>query len=347
MAKNRGKIKNRISGIANTRGKEKALLSAKDYKQAEVAVTKDESSKLSKTFKSFFKPRIKNKTKGKKGVKLDALSWFFITIATGVVLSLLYIALQFGAKSEQQIVGYEHYNKDLNFYLTIPYEWQTVKLDADLIDKAVKKATGGVTFDMSLFSLKDEIVPLTLLVTVPEDDDRPFSKFMTFAFNGSDQNFSRLADTDSLKKDFKVLLESLDHKNVKVESVENISTDSIFGVLLKGNATLEGTKIQYYQYHEPAGANILTLTYGSTEKTKEKKVITEIANLLSSLTYFSGGASLGNTSTQDVERIDPLGDILEGTNGKNTEDSKSDDVEVKVDETQSEGDIEIKVENKK
>lgn len=283
---------------------------------------------VSKIIPSFIKDRKKNTNKKTDKKPLDAMSKFFIVVTLTIVGLLIYIAYGLTV-SEENFKGQEYYDENLNMSLIIPQEWNIATPDEEFIKKAVFESTGGISFDMNMNSLQEEVVPLALAVKGKEGD-KIFKKFMTLAYRGSDSKYSYLKDKVKLMDDFKLLLKKLEHKDIKVDEVKDIEKNNMAGILLKGSGVLEGKKVYYYQYFETAGANTLTITYGTTEK--KNKAIEDINNVLAGLFYHKGGEYLP-TPIKDEIREEAL---------KKHEESKKDEVEVKVEQSTKEGNIEVK-----
>lgn len=226
----------------------------------------------------------------KKLKKLDGLSWFFIITTIAIIVSLSYAGYRLTVKADEAKKALnQYYDENLNFSVTIPDKWQAASPDGDHIFDVVRKVTGGILFDMRLHSLTEEVVPLAL-VENSQEKGKKYAKYMTLAFRGSDEKYSYLQDKIKLMDEFKKLLKKTGHTDIKVDEVKDVKDEEFFGILLKGSAKMKNRKIHYYQYYEPAGANILIITYGTTKD--PEKGIDDIKEVLKTLVYYEGGEFL-------------------------------------------------------
>lgn len=233
--------------------------------------------------------------------KLDAMSWF-ILIATFVTsLSflvggvLMYISTK---EVESRRSGMFYYDNYLNFSMIIPEGWQAAAPEDTDLRQIVLNVTGGVTWDMEHHRLPREVVPLALVQETPrnfhelsQEERLSNAKFMTFAFKGADSGYSYLRDHGKLQEDFKALLETLDHTNVEVVETINMGTQTndpdLVGVLLRATAMIDNYNVNYTQYLEAAGSNILIVTYGSIYDFEDQ--LDDIRTILNTLVYLPGG----------------------------------------------------------
>lgn len=212
------------------------------------------------------------------------LSIFMIVSTVLLVLSVGYIAYTMIDRAEATN-GRDYVDKALNFTLNVPYTWEVQAPDSKAVEEEVSKVTGGVLFNMRLHALQKELVPLALVE--PDPNSKLFKKIMTISFRGSDINYSYLNDSVTLMKDFEKLLKKLGNKKVKVTSVEPISEEYMKGFLIRGSGVLDKKNVSYVQYYEPAGANIMTITYGTTGDSDD--AIDDINRITRSLVYLEGG----------------------------------------------------------
>jgi hypothetical protein len=257
----------------------------------------------------------KNKNSFVSAIKsLDWLSWFFIIIliTVSVYMASFLFALN-KAVEEEGVVGDAYYDELLNFNLTIPHNWQGAKPDEAHVKEVVREITGGILFDMKLHSLTDELVPLALIVPPEVGSKDPFAKFMTLAFRGTDDEFAYLQDKVKLMDDFKSLLKSMEHTDIKVKEIKDIKNEELFGIMLEGSAKLKDQTIYYTQYLEPAGANIMIVTYGSTIKDEGVKDITTI---LSTLIFNEGGEFLPTPLQEEMIEATKKQDALDAKNAE-------------------------------
>lgn len=220
----------------------------------------------------------------RKIVKGDKLSVFMVVSTVLLVGCVGYIAYTMIDRAEASN-GRDYVDKALNFTVNVPYSWEVSTPDSKNLEKEVAKTTGGVLFNMRLHALDKELVPLALIQ--PDPNSKSFSKIMTMAFRGSDINYSYLNDKKALKKDFKTLLKKLGNKDLHVSAVDPISTEYLKGFIVSGYGTLDKRKISYVQYFEPAGANIMSITYGTIGDSSE--ALDDIERITRSLVYFEGG----------------------------------------------------------
>lgn len=229
--------------------------------------------------------------------KVDFVSLVFISL--GVMLFLSGVFIVYRAFSSQEIFhdADYYYNEDLNFSFYVPHGWELAAPEGDEVKSVVKEVTGGVLFDMMYHRLTKEIVPLAM-VQKPTDGKIQYAKFMTFAFRGADDEYSYLNDKEKLKGDFKKLLEETEHKSVNILSAEDYKKEMMNGVLLKATATFEGENVNYIQYLEPAGKNILIVTFGAIKSHEES--LKELEEILSTLKYHEGGVTAPPSIQKDM-----------------------------------------------
>lgn len=254
----------------------------KDFKkEAELKAVKLQTPYTDKEKKNSVKKRRKFLTSLRKSNKL---SIFMITSTVLLVVGVGYIAYQLTDKAEASN-GRDYVNKPLNFTMNVPYSWEVEAPDTKAVEDEVSKTTGGVLFNMRLHALRKELVPVVLVQ--PDPENKLFKKIMTVAFRGSDINYSYLNDSKTLKADFGKLLKQLGNKKIEVSSVEPINEEYMKGFYIRGKGVLDKKKVSYLQYFEPAGANIMSITYGTTGESDD--ALEDINRITRSLVYLEGG----------------------------------------------------------
>lgn len=206
---------------------------------------------------------------------------------SSITLGLYFYSQPAPTASRFVATGRSYYDPDLNFSLTLPFGWDVATMSRQTENQVVSQSTGGLAFGMAQFSLIKPIAPLTLYIP-SSSPSLPYSKYMIISFQGSDQNYSFLQNPVTLVSDFQSNLAGLGQKDVAVSQVKLFNNSAMHGILLQGTAKLKTTLIHYYRYFEPAGANILTITYSSTGT--GANAISTISQLLTSLIYYQGGA---------------------------------------------------------
>lgn len=273
-------------------------------------------NKTKKTHK-LFGAKVEKKIPLRKRLKsLDPISWFMIVTLLGFLGVMLVLLLNLQKEAEATQAGDEYYDDLLNFTLKIPHGWEGAKPDEHHVKEVVREVTGGILFDMQLHSLTDELVPLALIMQPEEGSEDPFAKFMTLAFRGSDDEYTYLDDKVKLMDDFKALLKSSEHTDIKVKEVKEINNSKLSGIIIDATAKLADQKIHYVQYLEPAGANIMAVTYGSTIKSNGVKDITTV---LDTLIYHEGGEFAPTPIQEDMIEETKKQDALDEENAKQEE----------------------------
>lgn len=235
------------------------------------------------------------KNSGKETLKVNKSTQLWkVSAITSTALFLVSLGVTVylvNRPSSKPVVGgtsSTYYDKYLNLSLNVPSGWYIAKMPSSVESNAVVTSTGGLTFDMGQFSLNKDIAPFTLYKP-SYSGNYPYSKFMIFDFRGSDQTYSYLSNPVNLIDGFESDLRGLGETNIKVSKVTSISNSVLRGILLKGSASIKGHIFDYYRYFEPAGANILTITYGYVG-TSNNTFISDISNALSSLVYYTGSS---------------------------------------------------------
>lgn len=222
---------------------------------------------------------------------------FFVFIPISVFLAVItgiYLFVQTDKAKELQ--GYTYYDNYMNFSLTIPEQWSVTNPDTKSVKDTVFKATDGVLFDMIYHTLPKEVVPLSLVTSRTTDNKKAklrSTKFFTMAFRGSSEGHPYLADLTNVMDDLKAMLNALQYSDIKIiDTVDLTKTGDkdLSGILVKASANVgDGVIVNYLQYLEPAGSNIMVATYGSTKS--HKKGLEDIKEILSTLRYYEGGQS--------------------------------------------------------
>lgn len=246
---------------------------------------------------------------------MDVLIISILLVSLLILVTLLVgagviIVKEARAKDALPSKGYYYHDNYLNFELIIPEGWVVAAPEESRIREIVQSITDGVVWDMRYHKLTQEVVPIALIQKIPEsvkDADREkklkYAKFMTLGFRGSDEDYSYLQDTEKLKQDFKTLLEKLEHKDVEIIEVTNLGLKGdkeLTGILLKAVATYDDIKINYVQYYEPAGKNIMFVTYGSLADFKEQ--IKDIRKVLKYLVYLPGGVTAPAAIQEEMKK---------------------------------------------
>lgn len=225
----------------------------------------------------------------------------FLVILSGVAISYgEEIRAAFTKKSNIDIsTGYEYYDNYMNFSMVIPGEWAVTNPDSAIIKEEVPKLTNGVLYDVTYHRLSKEVVPVTLVQQSSEDDlsqeERlKKARFITMAVRPSDATHSYTKNLVNLMDHLKGMLESLDYSDVKIHEAFDTRTlkkgsgyDDMQGVLIHASALVSGVTINYTQYIEPVGANLLIFTYGSTNTFKDQ--LEGLRSLLGYLVFHPGG----------------------------------------------------------
>lgn len=211
-----------------------------------------------------------------------------VAIAGGTALFLYKVSKDSPVTLKNGLSYYDYY---LNFSMIIPGDWQVANPDSEFIKEIVPKQTGGLLYDIRHHRLDREVVPITL-VQHPDDPNidketkLSGARFMTMAIRPSDTNHSYLNDMMALGDQLKQMLESLNYSDVTIEEIidtryqpEGSLYDGMYGVVVHAKALVDGVWVNYTQYFEPAGANILIFTFGSTyghdQQVKDIKTLTE------------------------------------------------------------------------
>lgn len=250
------------------------------------------------------------KPKDEKGIRglynrtigsMDKVTQVYTYIGLAIVLftGALFIEATINKSQEDM---YEMYtDTDLNFRIAIPHGWQAAKPEVENVKKAVFDETKGkVAFDMYEHSLGKEVVPIAILNA--DSDSKSFAEFATLSFRGSESEFGYLSDLVNIKDDVKSLLESSDNKEVEVYDVaETTISDTFTGVLVKARAIFELEEVEYYVWYEPAGANLLTITYGATGM-KEKEMMKSLEFIIGGIIYDQ--PTIGMTEAEELKYLD-------------------------------------------
>jgi hypothetical protein len=280
---------------------------------------------------------------------VDPLSWFFIFAGSLTTLGVLFMVV-LGIVSTQANAmtagSQSYYDQNMNFSLVVPAKFSIATPDPEETAEEVQKVTGGVLFDMKYHTLSKELVPVALVENA-RSTDVTYDSFMTLAFRGADAEYTYMQDQVKIMDDFKTLLKSMDHTDIKVSSVENYSKGDLRGVLLRGSGVLKEKSIKYLQYFEPAGKNMLIVTYGYVGGS-EKEALNDIDKVIGSLIYQEGGVLLQERGDGAVPsgtiRVDQsVGtDLSTQTESGTPTESKEDGIKAKVESDDSSS---IKVKN--
>jgi hypothetical protein len=233
----------------------------------------------------------------KKRIWVFILS-LFLVVALGVTSWLLWASYK-GVTTPT--TGVQYYNESLNFSVMVPTGWQYGTPNDVRVKEESKALTGGILFDMRYYALTKELVPITMIQKSPTGNKDDFVKFMTLAFTGSDRNYLYLQDKVKLMDDFKAYMTELKHTDIVISSVEDVNSTKLHGIVLYAAGTLSGKRINYIQYFEPAGANILTATYGYTGKVM-KKPLKDLEYVVGSILYLQGALDMGTKSDEDIAK---------------------------------------------
>lgn len=275
-----------------------------------------------------------------KGAELEKRirkqNWLLIGITVlfaGILLAVVIYGLSSlnkSMKEESYIKSTSSYHDNyLNFSMDIPNSWEVRNPEPESVKEAVVKATGGLVFDIMHNVLNTELVPLALVHTpkgegLSEDARKKGMKFLTLAIRGSDKDYSYLRDNLVLMDNFKEMLTNLEFKDVKIleaSSMEGKSNNNgLWGTMIKATAVQDGVAVNYLQYFEAVGNNILIVTYGSSASHNEG--IKEIGDLLNTLVFHEGAVILDEESKEELSNkplpeqqgsLTPLVEFITGT----------------------------------
>ena len=216
----------------------------------------------------------------------DKLSIFFTVSTIAIVGALGYYAYNQTKQANYEASITPYYDENLNFSLDIPKEWTINEGNKSAIKTQVLNDSSGMNFDLSKYPLSKEVVPLALIKKPEDKNAKVLDKYMTIAFKPTkEQDFTELDDKLQILDDFKSMLVKLKHTDVKVTSVKENRTGEMNGVLARATGLLKNTPMVYYQYFEPAGRNILVITYGSSHPDADH--IGDINKILKNLHYYN------------------------------------------------------------
>lgn len=230
---------------------------------------------------------------------IDPLSWVFIGLGAVVFAGVIWITSALFVESEAFPAGEKFYESNLNLTVNVPHGWEIATPDEENVKETVREATKGLLFDTRAHTLKEEVVAAALVLQPTDlNAKNNFAKFLTIAFRGSNTEHTYLDDEIKLMDQFKSLLTTTGHTDVKVLDVEEDTNFNSGGVIIRGTAILQEQKIKYIQYFEPAGANLLVVTYGTTKGFNEG--IKDIGQMLNSLQYHDGDVFVPDSYKNEI-----------------------------------------------
>lgn len=213
--------------------------------------------------------------------KLDGVTW--LMLGTLIICSLsiavggVFYYLGNKAKEEQEVTGFYHYDDDLNFSVVIPDKWAFETPQKEMIQRMVDVENQGVLWDMTLHKLPHGVVPLVMMkeeVVINDqgeevllEENKAFVDFMTLAFRGFEEEDDPILDQLALMDNFKEMLTAVGLENITIEEVVDgmMSHDAkLPGVYVKASADAENARVNYVQYSEYVGRNVLVVASGST-----------------------------------------------------------------------------------
>lgn len=219
------------------------------------------------------------KLREKKGAlykfkQMDGLSKSFIVgfIIAGVVLTGVTINfINVNHKAYLQSMEYE--DPSVNFIVVPPKGWSATTPSRSGVEKTITDTTEGGIFDVKRYALKDEIVPVVLVEDVVSSETYGVSgsSYISMALRGYDSSKDRLYDQKYCEEYLGALLDKLDVEDIKYTNSQILDRGNFNGTFIQAEAIDNGVKVYYSQYQEIIGANVLTLTFGTTKSDMDGK----------------------------------------------------------------------------
>jgi len=258
--------------------------------------------------KSFTKKRDFSLSRAKS---MDLVSWVMVItlvlLAVGFAVGGIFYYLGFKEKKHQEYLDtMTYYDEDLNFSILLPENWGFARPQADAIKKLVDQVNRGVLWDMSLHKLPHEVVPLVFIKLDGTEDtqlteDKLFVESMTLMFRGFQEKDDPIWDQLKLMDDFKSVLTEIGLLNVEIVEVADLAKVGdpfLEGTVVKARASIaDGTKVNFMQYYELVGKNVLIVTVGTKDDFDIQ--LSYVRELLKGLLFHRGGV----LSPERLERI--------------------------------------------
>ena len=211
----------------------------------------------------------RNKSKGivSKFMAMDSLSKSFIigfmvagVVMTGVTVNYVH------TNAQAYLRDREYEDPSANFIVVPPEGWSATIPSRSSVEKIIRETTKGGIFDVTRYSLTDEIVPVVLVedATASATNGVAGSSYISIALRGYDSSKDRLYDQKYCEEYLGLLLEELSVKNIKYTNSQILDRGNFNGTFVEAEAEDKGVKVYYSQYQEIIGSNVLTLTFGTT-----------------------------------------------------------------------------------
>lgn len=285
----------------------------------------------------------RNKSRGvvSKFMAMDSLSKSFIIgfMVAGLVMISVTVNYVY-TNAQAYLRDREYEDPSANFIVVPPEGWTATTPSRSNVEKTIIETTDGGIFDVTRYSLKDEIVPVVLVedATASANSGVGGSSYISIALRGYDSSKDRLYDQKYCEEYLGLLLEELDVETIKYTNSEILDRGNFNGTFVQAEAEDKGIKVYYSQYQEIIGSNVLTLTFGTTKsdidgkdyindtlKHLKFKVLTEEEFMMDVLNTHLESSDTDSSSKKENKYKNSVGT---STDTKNTsDDNKADEVD--------------------
>lgn len=183
-----------------------------------------------------------------------------LMVISFIVFALLLYTLSVLIKDNEKISLSNYYDEGLNYGFTYPKYYDVYEPSQAKKKQTLNALTTGMNFNLNDFKLKKEI----LSVALKSNAEQKGNKILTVAFIPSqDESYSELDDKENLLDEMLQLIKGLKGEEGKIDYIKDKTDDGFAGVEIKAQGKIGKTSKVFYQYREPAGKNILVVTYSS------------------------------------------------------------------------------------
>jgi hypothetical protein len=178
------------------------------------------------------------------------------------------------------------YDNDLRLYVKYENDFilaQTYqKKNKEVVKESLNETENQEVFSIFATPLSSEVVSCLLIGEVFESSDGQTSsnQFMSLNFHKDFENLLPETKSQTLAKQLKasVLDEETNIKEYYTQDVDIIDEDTF---IIKGEGTINGNPIYFYQYSKVLGENLVNGIIGS--RTEDKELLSKVANFVNSI----------------------------------------------------------------